>query len=119
MRHGHHVSRDSLAALVAVRHRHGSGSIDLRWTAGDVATALTTLAPLWCSRHGVAIPGDLGATLSTYLRYLAAHRCLAPGSDRPAELRRAVQDLDDTPGDARARHPSRGRRPTAPVLPLR
>ena len=116
--HGHPVDRDALAVLVGLRSRPADGALDRRWTTDDVITVLRSDASIWCAVHGTEHPRELAATLATYLRYLAAHRMLEPGSDRPADLRRAVTDRSTRRAADRSSHPAgRARRP-APVVPI-
>lgn len=116
--HGHPVERDALAVIVGLRSRPADGALDRRWTTDDVETVLRSDASIWCAVHGTTRPSGLGTTLATYLRYLAAHRMLEPGSDRPSDLRRAVTDRAARRGPGRSSHPAgRARRP-APVVPI-
>jgi hypothetical protein len=114
--HGHRLDRDALAVLVSIRS-DGAGRLSSRWTSDHVARVLWSDVPIWCSSHGVRLPGDVHSTLTTYLRYLSSHRRLEPGSDPIATLRRAVEDHRPGRNSARARHPAAGGAP-APVLPI-
>jgi hypothetical protein len=120
--HGRPVHRDALAALVGARAQAlgpGDGAVGQAsvWTGADLGALLWVGVSDWTAAHGADLPdgADVSATLSTYLRFLSAHRLLARGSDPVADLRRAVTEYG---GSARSsRHPSMARRP-APVLPL-
>jgi hypothetical protein len=114
--HGHHVDRDALAAIVAVRADATVGTVDLRWTEHEVGRVIWHSVPTWCSTHGVRAPADVTATLTTYLRFLSTQRRLAPGSESITVLRRAVADHRPSSQRSRARHPAAGR--PAPVLPI-
>ena len=120
--HGQQLSRDALAAVVddhAVRAGGGSlhpdgPALELCWTVDDVAAAFD-VRDTWCEAVGAQPPGDLAATLTTYLRYLGSNALLAPGSARPRALREAVTALAQPGGRERSRHPSA----VAPVRSLR
>jgi hypothetical protein len=117
--HGHRIDRDTLAAVVAVRSNGTTGELRRRWTADDVARLVWSDVPLWCSSHGVPAPVDLATTLSTYLRFLSAHRLLDTGSDQVTVLRRAVSDQQPARRASRSRHPAMGGSgERAPVLPI-
>ena len=111
---GHLLRRDALAALLGTRG--GDGGIPVRWTAEDVARLLGGEVGRWCLAHGVQPPEDLAATLTTYLRYLSAHRLFGPGSDDMGTLRRASAKHRAPSARGRSRHPAGSRR--APVVPL-
>jgi hypothetical protein len=115
LEHGHRVGRDALAVIVALRTDPVLGTLELSWSARQVDATVRVHADRWCSLHGAEPPPELPRTLAAYLRYLSSARLLGPGSDAPAELRRAVGELVDNPHATRERHPSRWR---APVLPL-
>lgn len=112
--HGHPVSRDALTVIVALRTDPSTGAIDTAWRPDDVTGVMQPGAALWCSAHRSGIQGDLAGTLSTYIRYLSAHRLIAGDRAAIASLHRAVTDLPRS--SSRARHPSN--RATAPVVPI-
>lgn len=113
---GHPIDRDALAAIVAARSERTTGAVDLRWADDDVERVLWHSLPEWCVTHRVRPPADTATTLATYLRFLSAHRLLAPGSAGITALRRAVADHRPSVSPSRARHPATARR--APVLPI-
>lgn len=112
--HGHPVSRDALTVIVALRTDRSTGAIDTAWRPDDVARVVNPGAAMWCSTHRTGIQGDLASTLSTYIRYLSAHRLLDADRAAISSLHRAVTDLPRS--TSRARHPSQ--RAAAPVVPI-
>ena len=130
---GRPVHRDALAALVGARAEAlpQSTPTDLAaqaaagadgatvWTGPDIGALLWVGVADWCGDRGAEVPdGDhVASTLSTYLRFLSAHRLLARGSDPVAALRRAVTEYGGTTSRSSA-HPSMRQRSVAPVLPL-
>ncbi len=114
--HGHPIERDALAAIVAVRADPVTGRLDHRWDVDEVEQVMWAAVPMWCAAHHIDLPADLATTLGTYLRYLSAHRSLAPGSDAILVLRRSVADHRPGPARSRSRHPASSQ--GAPVLPI-
>lgn len=111
------LQRDALAAVVGARYGIATPGPAV-WTAGDVGTLLWVGIAAWCRDAGADLP-DADATrltIRTYLAYLQRHDWLAPGSDGPGVLRRAVDDYAGAP--SRSRHPAGRRRAPAPVVPL-
>lgn len=125
---GRPVHRDALAALIGARAAAVPPTDDASgdavqhptvWTGPDIGALLWVGVADWCADHGAEVPdGDhVATTLSTYLRFLSAHRLLARGSDPVAALRRAVTEYGGT-ATRSAAHPSMRYRAVAPVLPL-
>jgi hypothetical protein len=113
---GHPMDRDALAAIVAARTARATGAVDLRWVDDDVERVLWYSLPEWCVEHQVRPLADPATTLATYLRFLSAHRMLAPGSAGITALRRTVADHRPSVPRSRGRHPAAAR--SAPVLPI-
>ncbi len=113
---GHLLRRDALAALLGARAVGVGEAVPMRWTADDVARLLDGEVVRWCLSHGVQPPGDVPASLATYLRYLSAHRLFAPGSDDMGTLRRSIAQHRSGDRSSRSRHPAGTGR--APVVPL-
>lgn len=127
---GRAVHRDALAALVGARAaalpspdptvgEAASAADPTVWSGPDIGALLWVGVADWCADRGAEVPdGDhVATTLSTYLRFLSAHRLLARGSDPVAALRRAVTEYGGTTTRSAA-HPSMRQRSVAPVLPL-
>jgi hypothetical protein len=124
---GRAVHRDALAALIGARsdavpanqteQTDPAGHPPI-WTGPDIGALLWVGVADWCADRGAEVPDadHVATTLSTYLRFLSAHRLLARGSDPVAALRRAVTEYGGTTRSAA--HPSMRQRSVAPVLPL-
>lgn len=112
---GHPVDRDALAVVTAIRSHPINGQPRLEWSVDQVGRLLEAHAPAWCRSHQVAEPSNVAATLRTYLRWLSANGKLAVGSDRTADLGRAIADYCTGPHGGRSRHPASQ---LAPVLPI-
>ncbi|MBU6215956.1 MAG: hypothetical protein KGR17_05070 [Acidobacteria bacterium] len=113
------VDRDALAAVLGSIDGRAPSTAPERWTTGRIAGLLWEGVLGWCRANGVGPPPPtvVRSTLVTYLRFLAAHQLLAPGSDRPAQLRRAVAEHGRTRGES-ARSQVGRRRTPAPVTPI-
>lgn len=118
---GRPVHRDALAAIVGARADSlpDPDAVDgpSAWVGEQIGGLLWSDISSWCAERSAWVPEpeDIARTLHTYLRFLSAHRLLAPGSDPVALLRRAITDYGGDQG--RRRHPSMGRQ-LAPVVPI-
>lgn len=118
---GRPIGRDALAAIVGARCTEladpESIAMPSVWTAEQIGGLLWHGVADWCDGTAVELPDPdrVADTLDTYLRHLSASRLLAPGSDPVAGMRRAIVEYG---GRRTAEHPSRRRRPVAPVVPI-
>lgn len=122
LRRGTPLQRDALAAVIGARARSGAGADPGDgtecWATEDVTALLWLWIEEWCHAHGAVVPvrEHVLQSLESYLRYLAAQRLLAPGSDAPAALRRAVQEAGGPPRSTA--HPTVGGPAGGRVVPL-
>ena len=126
--HGHAVDRDSLAVIISVASQARPGEVHLLWTSEQLNALLNEDCSNWCSGRGVRYPDGLTTTITTYLRYLCAHRLFSADSDSMTALKRSVADYEKeqcqrlnehfNSKGAKARHPTSKQQFLAPVLPL-
>jgi len=122
--HGHPVDRDSLAVIIDAASVPTPGQVGLHWTSQQVNALLSEGCTSWCACRGVQYPDGISRSLTTYLRYLSAHRLLDADSDTMTDLKRTVAAFDkchllnQNQKGAKARHPTSQKQFLAPVLPL-
>jgi len=125
---GDQVSRDSLAVIISAASQLAPGQVSLHWTGVRLDLLLQDGFSQWCSLRGVQQPIELSQTLTTYLRYLSAHRLLDADSDDTLALQHCVAEFEKLQKQqiekessrvgSRSRHPTSQPQFLAPVLPL-